>query len=624
MTRARTVTTLCLIAPLLAAQTAKTPAADWPTYNRDLAATRFSPLTQINTGNVTRLAQAWSYFLLAGRAGTAGGTYEVTPLVVGGIMYLPAGDRVVALDPETGKESWRYELGKERASPRGVAYWPGDRNNPPRIIFTTASKLVALNANTGKLDPGFGKEGQVDMVVPYNGVPTVYKNVVTVGASTGEKETGPPGNTRAWDARTGAKLWEFQTVPLPGQLGHDTWLDDGWKNRSGTNTWGWFMTVDEARGLIYLPLGAPTANYYGGDRPGANLFGNSVVAVDAATGKYKWHFQVVHHDLWDFDLPPGPSLVDIVKDGKKISALAQVGKSGYMFILDRTTGKPVFGVEERPVPKGDVPGEWYSPTQPFPVKPPPLSRVSLKKEDLVSAEDTTPEHAKACQEMWDHAGGFDNQGPFTPFRFHPEAAPPQSSVQFPGATGGPSWGGLAVDPRTGFLYLQTHDSGLTGWIEKKRPGVNYESVNLPYDRGNVEGTGGARGFSATARDASGKVLGNWPCQKPPWARMIAINANTGDIAWQVPLGTTPGLPEGKQKTGNTGSGGPIVTAGGLVFMGAANDARFRAFDAKTGQELWAGQMARPAIAVPMTYQGKSGKQYVAITATDTVVAFALQ
>jgi quinoprotein glucose dehydrogenase len=615
---------ILLLAPPLFAQTAKTPASDWPTYNRDLAATRFSPLTQISTGNVARLEQAWSYFLLAGRAPTAGGTYEVTPVVVGGVMYLPAGDRVVALDPETGKESWRYELGKERASPRGVAYWRGDRNNPPRIIFTTANKLVALNANTGKLDPGFGKEGQVDMVVPYNGVPTVYKNVVTVGASTGERETGPPGNTRAWDARTGAKLWEFQTVPLPGQIGHDTWLDDGWKNRSGTNTWGWFMTVDEVRGLIYLPLGAPAANYYGGDRPGANLFGNSVVAVDAATGKYKWHFQVVHHDLWDFDLPPGPGLVDIVKDGRKIPALAQVGKSGYMFILDRTTGKPVFGVGERSVPKGDVPGEWYSPTQPFPVKPPPLARVSLKKEDMVTAEDTTPEHAKACQKMWDRAGGFDNRGPFTPFRFHPEGAPPQSSVQFPGATGGPSWGGLAVDPRSGFVYLQTHDSGLTGWIEKKRPGVNYESVNLPYDRGNVEGTGGARGFSATVRDASGKVLGNWPCQKPPWARMIAINANTGDIAWQVPLGTTPGLPEGRQNTGNTGSGGPIVTAGGLVFMGATNDARFRAFDAKTGKELWAGQLARPAIAVPMTYQGKSGKQYVAITATDTVVAFALR
>ncbi len=609
---------------LLSGQVTKIPPGDWPNFNRDVGGTRFSPLTQVNTTNVSKLAQAWTYFLLAGRAGTAGGAYEVVPVVVSGIMYISAGDRVVALDPETGKEEWRYELKSGRASPRGVSYWPGDKTNPPRIVFTTGSKLVGLNAKTGKLDPGFGKEGEVEMTVPYNGVPTIYKNVITVGASTGEQETGPPGNSRAWDARTGAKMWEFQTVPGPGQIGHETWLDDGWKNRSGANTWGWFMTVDEARGLIYLPLGAPTANYYGGDRPGANLFGNSVVAVDAMTGKYKWHFQAVHHDLWDYDLPPGPGLVDIVKDGKKIPALAQVGKSGYMFILDRTTGKPVFGVEERPVPKGDVPGEWYSPTQPFPVKPPALERVSMKKEDLVTAEDTTPEHAKACLDLWERVGGFHNEGPFTPFLFHAEGAPVNLSIQFPGATGGPSWGGVAVDPRTGYVYLQTHDAPLTGWVEKKRPGVKYESVNQPYDRGGPDGPGAVRGFSAPAHDASGKLIGNWPCMRPPWARMIAVNANTGDIAWQVPLGTTPGLPEGKQNTGSTGSGGPMVTAGGLVFMGSANDARLRAFDAKNGKELWAGQMQRPGISVPVTYTGKSGKQYVAITASDTVVAYSLQ
>jgi len=600
----------------LAAQTAP---GDWPMFNRDLAGTRFSPLTQLNPGTVGGLTQAWSYRLQpAGfRFATASGLAEVVPIVVKGVLYLSTQTRVAALEPETGKELWSYDVPEGRASPRGVAYWPGDRQNPARILFTAGRNLIALNAGSGKLDPGFGKEGILDMVVPYNGVPTIFKNVVVVGASTGEQESGPPGNSRAYDARTGAKLWEFQTIPPPGQVGHETWLNDGWKDRSGVNTWGWFMTADEERGILYMTFGAPAANYYGADRPGANLFGNSVVAVDAATGKYKWHFQVVHHDLWDFDLPPAPSLIDIVKDGKKIPALGVTGKSGYLFILDRVTGKPVFGVEERPVPKGDVPGEWYSPTQPFPLKPPALARTSLKKEDLVTAEDTTPEHAQACQELWDK-NLFYNNGPFTPWLFHEEGAAPRVTIEFPGATGGASWGGLASDSKLGYIFLETKDSPLTGWIEKKRPGVRYESANEPYDR--VNGTVGA--FAAPIKDANGRTV-NLPCFRPPWSRIIAVNANTGDFAWQTTLGTNDALPEGKRNVGGAGSAGPIVTAGGLVFVGAANDARLRAFDSKTGKELWAGKLDRTANAVPITYQGKNGKQYVAVTATDTLVVFAL-
>jgi quinoprotein glucose dehydrogenase len=611
--------------PALYAQNAGTPAGDWPMFNRDLAGTRFSPLNQINTSNVAALTQAWSYPLQpAGfRFATAGGTSELVPIVVNGVMYISAQTRVIALDAETGKEIWRYEVDGGQASPRGVAFWPGDKQNSPRILFTAGRNLIALNAATGRLDPGFGKEGILDMVVPYNGVPTIFRNTVLVGASTGEREDGPPGNTRAYDARTGAKAWEFQSVPGPGQLGHETWLatpdgKPGWKNRSGTNIWGWYMTADEERGIVYMTFGAPAANYYGGDRPGANLFGNSVVAVDAASGKYKWHFQVVHHDLWDYDLPPAPVLVDIVVKGKKIPALAQIGKSGWMFILNRITGKPVFGVEERPVPKGDVPGEWYSPTQPFPVKPTGLTRTSMKREDLVTAEDTTPEHAKACQELWDRNGLF-NDGPFTPWAFHEEGGPSRITVSFPGATGGASWGGMAADPKSGYVFMQTHDQPLLGWVEKKQPGRRYENANLPYDRFTPPGAS----LSAAVKDQDGRTIGNWPCSKPPWARMIAVDANTGDIAWQVPLGTTPTLPEGKRNTGASASGGPIVTAGGLVFMGAATDARFRAFDAKTGKELWAGKLDRTAAAIPMTYQGRNGKQYVAITATNSLVVFAL-
>ena len=607
--RTRLLGCLVILAPALLAQS-KRPAADWPMFNRDLASTRYSPLTQITTANVTNLQQVWSYRLQPSnfRFATAGGAAEVVPIVVNGVMYISTQTRVVSLNPETGKEMWSYDVACGQASPRGVAYWPGDKQNPARVMFTAGRSLIALNAGSGKLDPGFGKEGILDMVVPYNGVPTIFKNLVLVGASTGEKENGPPGNSRAYDARTGAKLWEFQSIPGPGQVGHESWLSDGWKDRSGANIWGWYMTADEERGILYMPFGAAAANYYGGDRPGANLFGNSVVAVDANTGKYKWHFQVVHHDLWDYDMPPAPGLVDIVKDGKKIPALAAMGKSGWMFILDRVTGKAVFGVEERPVPKGDVPGEWYSPTQPFPLKPPALARTSLKREDLVTANDTTPEHAKACLELWEK-NQFYNNGPFTPWLFHEEGAPPRVTISFPGATGGASWGGMASDPKSGYIFVQTKDSPLTGWIEEKKEGTRYENANLPYDR--VNGTVGAF------------AVGGLPCYKPPWSRIIAINANTGDIAWQTTLGTNQSLPEGKRNVGGSGSAGPMVTAGGLVFMGAATDNRFRAFDSRTGKELWAGQLDRQGNAVPMTYLGKSGKQYVAITASDTVVVFAL-
>ncbi len=649
----RSALLLTIFASALCAQTAKNNPADWPMYTRDLAGTRYSPLKQINATNVATLKQAWTYSLRAaaaaapepaaapqavqpgdfaaeaagrGGAGRGGGgaNPEATPIVVNGMMYLPAGRRVIALDPETGKEAWVAQLPFSTTA-RGVAFWPGDKDNPPRIILTATTHLIALNANTGKIDPGFGKEGIVDIEVPWNGVPAIFKNVVMLGATVGEVPLGPAGDSRAFDARTGAKLWEFHSVPRPGEKGFGSWEKDSWKGFSGVNVWGWYLTADEQRGILYMPFGSPAGNYYGGDRPGNNLFGNSIVAVDVTTGKYLWHYQTVHHDLWDSDLPPAPSLIDITVGGKKIPALAQIGKTAWMFILDRVTGKPVFGVEERPVPKGDVPGEWYSPTQPFPLKPEALARTSYKPEDMVTAEDTMPEHVKACQDLVAKSGGFYNAGPFTPFLFHEAGAPPKSTMIFPG-NGGANWGGTAADPSTGWVYVQTHDTALVGWVEKKVPGGNYGSGNDSpqlYDRGSVDGPGPYHGFSAQVKDSNGKTLGNWPCQRPPWGRLIAVNANTGEIAWQSRLGLTEGLPAGKQNTGNSGSAGPIVTAGGLVFIGATNDSRFRAFDAKNGQELWVTKLARNANANPITYQGKSGKQYVAVIATDAVAVFAL-
>ena len=648
-----TVVPLALVTAAVVALRAQKPAeGDWPMYGRDLAGTKFSPLKQVTADNASRLQPAWNLTLVErpapvpgqGRGrGPAGpeilSNPEVTPIVVNGVMYLlAAGNQIMALDAATGKEIWRFAIPGGDSTGRGVAYWPGDRSNPDRIVFTASppkagappnspARLMALDAATGKPSEGFGSNGIVEIGVPWNGVPLVFKNVIVLGATVGELPDGPPGDTRAFDARTGKKLWEFHTVPRPGEPGHDTWLNDGWKSRSGVNIWGWYMTVDEQRGILYMPVGGPAANYWGGDRPGSNLYANSMVAVDAETGKYKWHFQTVHHDLWDSDMPSPPTLVDIRQNGRTIPALASVGKTGYMFILDRVTGKPIFGVEERPVPKGDVPGEWYSPTQPFPVKPPPLTRVEFKKDDMVTAEDTSADHVKACQELWDKSGGFYNAGPFTPFMYHEEGAPPKSTIQFPGGTGGVNWGGPAADPSTGYVFVNAHDTSLVGWIEKVRPGQNYgrgtEGSKQPYDRGSVNGAGPYFTFSAPMKDDAGRVVANLPCQRPPWARLVAVNANTGDIAWQVPLGTTDALPEGKRNTGGSGSAGPIVTAGGIVIVGAANDRRIRAFDSKTGKELWVAPLPGAGNANPITYTGKNGKQYVAIIATDSLQVFAL-
>ena len=416
-----------------------------------------------------------------------GSNPQVTPIVINGVMYLPArGNQVLALEAETGKEVWRHTFPSGvRTTARGVAYWPGDGRLAPRILLTAGPKLVALDAATGTPSADFGDKGTVEIAVPWNGVPTIYKNVAILGATVGEVTLAEPGDTRAFDVRTGKRLWDFHTVPLPGELGHNTWLDHGWRNRSGVNVWAWYMTLDEERGILYMPIAGPAGNYWGGDRPGNNLFANSIVAVDAETGKYRWHFQTVHHDLWDSDMPNPPVLVDIMQNGRRVPALASVGKTGWMFILDRVTGKPIFGVEERPVPKGSVPGEWSSPTQPFPVKPAkPLVRVDFNKErDMVRPEDTSAEHVAECQALWDKSGGFHNAGAFTPFGFHDEGAAPKSTIQFPGGTGGINWGGATVDPTTGFVYVNAHDTSLVGWIERKRPGLNYVHANPLRERG---------------------------------------------------------------------------------------------------------------------------------------------
>ena len=585
---------------------------DWPMYRHDLAGTGASPLTQITPANVASLTQAWTYSLQGEPAPAPGArgalSSEVTPIVVAGIMYLPAANRVVALEPETGREIWRYQVAGGAPSRRGVAYWPGAANVPARIVFTVGRRLIALNAATGTIVSEFGTQGEVDLVVPYNSVPLIHDDIIVVGANTPPGAFGGIGNPRAFDARTGAKLWEFNAVPQPGEVGHDTWEGDSWKDRLGVNAWPFYFTVDEQRGLLFVPLASPIGGAYGGDRKGANLFGNSVVAVEIRTGKYRWHFQTIHHDLWDADPPAPPSLFDITRNGTRIPALGVTTKSGYMYILNRETGQPIFGVEERPVAKSNVPGELAFPTQPIPVKPPPIARVRYAAADLVTAADTTPEHAQACEELVQRNGGVFNAGPFTPWLYRADGEPAKSTLVFPGGLGGANWGGAAYDSANGYVLVVTQDVGALGWVEKTK-----EGSPAPY----------RQRAGAIARFDVRIGTGNWPCQKPPWGRLIAVNTTTGDFAWQVPLGITEQLPPGRQNTGRPLLAGPIVTASGLVFIASTDDNRFRALDVKTGRELWTTTLARRGNADPMTYTARNGKQYVAIVATDTLIVYAL-
>ena len=589
---------------------------DWPMYRGDLGGTGYSPLTQITTDNVASLTQGWSYSLrsdpsAAVGAGPGGGrepNSQATPIVVGDVMYLPAVDRVVALDPATGAEIWRHSVVDGAPSRRGVAYWPGEDGTPSRVIFTAGRRLVALDAATGTPAAGFGQSGEIDMVVPYNSVPLVYENIVVVGANTPRGAIGGIGNARAFDARTGAKVWEFSSVPQPGSIGHDTWEGNSWEGRLGANAWPFYFTMDEQRGLLYVPLASPIPFAYGGDRGGANLFANALVAVDIRSGEYVWHFQTIHHDLWDHDPPAPPVLFDVPRDGGTVPALGVTTKSGYLYILDRETGEPIFGVEERAVPQSEVPGEQTSPTQPIPVNPPALARVSYEPADLVSAEDTSPEHAAACADLVESVGEIYNAGAFTPWVYRAEGASGGTTLLFPGLVGGPNWGGGAFDPHSGYVFVFSQDIGSFGWMEDAA-----EGSPLPYQRR------GPRPSNFDVRIEDTRL----PCQKPPWGRLTAVDASTGDVVWQQPIGITEQLPADRQNTGRPGRAAAIVTGGGVLFVASTDDNRLRALDATTGRELWVSRLDRRGNANPMTYLGADGRQYVVVVATDAVVAYHL-
>jgi quinoprotein glucose dehydrogenase len=532
--------------------------------------------------------------------GDLGGGSEFTPLVIGGVMYVAGADHIAALASENGRVLWRVNIPDGAPSRRGLAYWPGDDAVPYRIYVTSAYRLIALS-------PANGETFTAVMPAQYHSAPLVYGNLLIVGSD------GPPGGVRAFDALTGEQVWEFSSVPEPGEVGHETWLSDAWRNHPNLFHWAFSMTLDSDLGLLYTAFESPGPyDYYGGDRPGDNLFGDSIVALDVATGERRWHFQTVHHDLWDFDLPAPPALLDVEIDGETVPVLALAGKTGYMYVLNRATGEPVFGIEERRVPPSDVPGERSSPTQPIPVRPPPIAKVDFDSSDIVTAEDTNPEHAAFCRAVYEQSGRFTNAGPFTPYRYRAPGADVRSTIVFPGAIGGANWGGVAADPALGYVFVNTMNEGSFGWLEAN-PG-RADSYVLNSVQGELARFWWNEAEPGSAGSATSGGERAWPCTKPPWANLVAVNVGTGEIEWQVPLGITEELPAAKQRTGRLGMGGPIATAGGLVFIGATNDRRFRAFDSHTGEELWVTRLPMSAFAVPITYQGRDGRQYVAVVA----------
>jgi quinoprotein glucose dehydrogenase len=611
---------------------ATAPSKEWPTYGHDAGAMRFSPLTQITGANVGTLHEAWVYHMKPADAAARLATSEVTPLVVGGTMYITTPyARVVALDPTTGKEIWAFKLPSGNPSTRGVEYWPGDAQTPAQIVFgSTDGKLYSLDAKTGEPTGTFGDKGVVNLNTPeilrglpgrdgLSSPPLVYKNIVITGGTTQENPPkGPAGDVRAWDMHTGKLVWTFHSIPGAGEKYNDTWAGESWKNRSGVNVWG-FLSIDAERGIVYMPFGAPSVDQYGGDREGDNLFGTSIVAADANTGKYLWHFQIVHHDIWDSDLSGAPVLLDVKQGGRTIPAVAVINKPGLLFLFDRVTGKPIYGVEERPVPQTEVPLERTAKTQPFPLKPAPLSRMTMTAADIATV---TPELEAACRKLME---GVQLGGPYLPVSYN------RLRVQFPGNHGGVNWGGVSFNPQLGYLFVNTNEVGQLSGLRERDP--SQSGPAQPDGQGNrVDPDGPYRGVPGGGRFRDN--ASNMMCQQPPWGQLTAVDVNTGEFAWRVPLGITESLPPDKQKTGRPGNGGTIATAGGLVFVGATDDGRFRAFDAKTGKELWAYKLPGAAQATPMTYEGRDGKQYIAVAATgggafggaltgDSLIAFAL-
>jgi quinoprotein glucose dehydrogenase len=611
---ASTVGSAAVARRLEGARAPKVGAREWPCYGGDAGASRYSPLAQIHRGNVRGLEVAWVH-----KTGDSlerpATTIECTPIVVDRTMYITTAQvKVRALDAATGRALWTFDPFAERRAQgapgvnRGVCYWRDGQDR--RIFVPIKDRLLCLDANTGKLVSSFGDQGVVDLKQDFDhdmskltfkctSPPVAFRDLIIVGGGGGE---GPypeaPGHIRAYDARTGKRRWIFHTVPKPGEFGHETWGGDSWKTAGGTNNWAG-MSLDAERGWLFVSTGSPSFDYYGGDRKGANLFGNCVIALDASTGRRIWHFQTVHHDVWDYDVPAQPALITVMQRGRRIDAVAQVTKSAFVFLFDRKTGKPLFPVEERPIPKSDVPGEELWPTEPYPVKPPPLSRQDFSEDQIT---DLTPEAHAAVKEIWmrSRVGKM-----FTPPSL-------QGTIVHPGFRGGALWGGCSYDPNLNLLFVNSDENSDRIVLAEAQADQPFRYA-LPERKRVVDPQG-------------------YPAIKPPWGYLTAIDLDKGEFAWREVIGEFPELrARGIPKTGTPTNGGSIATAGGLVFIAATFDEMFRAFDSRTGKVLWEHKLNAGGYATPCTYEVE-GRQYVVVAAGggkgftkagDEFVAFAL-
>jgi len=582
---------------------------DWPVFGNDPGAARFSTLAQIHRGNVKDLQVAWTF-----HTGDSDGErpLQCTPIVVDGTMYVSTVQaEIAALDPATGREKWRFRTGVDpkrsghRMANRGVAYWSdGKRDGQRRILLGTPDgRLVSVDAHTGRLDPLYGTRGiEVRDVageqwkagyLGFSAAPTVYKDLVFLGPATGEGYGSVPGDIFAFHIPTGRLAWRFKVIPEKGEPGSETWLNGGRETSGGANPWNGF-TLDPKRGILFAATGSPTGDFYGGKRRGDNLYGNCVLALDAQTGKHLWHFQTVHHDLWDWDNASQPLLCTVRRNGKNVDAVAQLTKRGVLFVLDRKTGKPLFPVREVPAPASEIDGEQASPTQPEPELPAPYALQQVTEADL---SDITPETKAYMRET------------FRKLRWRRKYEPPtvEGTVTSPGYFGGSPWSGGSFDPRTHTLFFN----------------VNEEPSIIEM---NKDGSGG---FSYQwFRDQNG-----YPGVKPPWGKLLAVDLDTGQYRWSKVLGEFPELTaKGIPPTGTPNLGGSMLTAGDLLFIAATKDSRFRAFDVSTGEVLWQHALPAPGFAAPCTYT-VDGRQYVVIAAGggkfygkvtgDAFVAFAL-
>ena len=649
---------------------------DWPVYNGGADGDHYSRLDLINRSNVARLKEVWRF-----DTGEKGGL-QSNPLIVGGTLYAyTQTQKVIALDAATGKLQWTFDSGIKGTQPnRGVAYWTDGQEG--RILAGVMNFLYCLDAKTGRPIASFGEDGRIDLRKglrePYQeqsialttpGI--VYKDLIIVGGRNPESHPAPPGDVRAYDVRTGKLRWTFHTIPRPGEAGYKTWPPGAWKTAGAANNWAG-MALDAGRGIVYVPTGSAVMDFYGGDRVGDDLYANTLLALDAATGKLLWHFQGVHHDLWDRDFPSPPALFTVERDGKRVDALAQTTKQGYLYLFDRVSGKPLWPVHEIPYPASTVPGEVTSPTQPKPDWPVPYARQRLTAKMLTTR---TPEaHAWAVKTF----RTFRSNGQFLPF------AVGKQTVVFPGFDGGAEWGGPAIDPVHDVLYVNSTEMAWTGGLVKAEkngagarfyqeqcavcheedragsppifPSVVDVEKRMPADKIVAvihKGTERMPGFPAiegpemkslleylrtgkAVETEPGKEMprraeagvadaytftgyrkfldpDGYPAISPPWGTLNAIDLKTGKYLWKIPFGEYPALAkEGLRNTGSESYGGPVVTAGGVLFIGATvYDRKFRVFDAGTGKLLWEAELPYAGVATPSTYM-VDGRQYVVI------------